>query len=139
MKIPSLIKHSDELMKISEKVAVGITHVMESLPEDGAWDLESKLRYLSTDTISDIAYACGTYEPQNSLSRLGHARGTLFEVMAIIKLGHRTKKLYFQPELMLDIKKTIELIDTEAVGLPESAEAWLNKMKPREKQASKNE
>ena len=130
MKIASQIIESAELMKHTENISVMAHDLMEQLPEEGAWDIESKLRYASVDIVTDIANACGSLDPRDSLYKLGHSRGLLFEIMSTLKIAHRLRLLDLQPELMLEIEQTIDLLDKEAARLPKAARQWLKEANP---------
>lgn len=130
MKIASQIIESAELMKHTENISVMAYDLMEQLPEEGAWDIESKLRYASVDIVTDIANACGSLDPRDSLYKLGHARGLLFEIMSTLKIAHRLRLLELQPELMLEIEQTIAVLDKEAARLPKAARQWLKEANP---------
>ncbi len=130
MKIASQIVESAELMKHTENISVIAHDLMDQLPEEGAWDIESKLRYASVDIVTDIANACGSLDPRDSLYKLGHARGLLFEIMSTLKIAHRLRLLELQPELMLEIEQTIAMLDKEAARLPKVARQWLKEAYP---------
>lgn len=130
MKIASQIVESAELMKHTENISFMAQNLIDQLPEDGAWDVENKLRYASIEIVTDIANACGSLNPRDSLYKLGHARGLLFEIMSTLKIAHRLRLLDLQPELMLEIDETITILDKEAARLPKMAQQWLKEAYP---------
>lgn len=130
MKIVSSIKESSELMKFAEGIAVYVQDLRETLSEEDEFDLDSKLRYCSSDIVADIANACGVLDPRDALYKLSQARGKLFEVMAVVKIAHRLGKIKLEPEVVLDIEKMVALIDAEAMKLPGAAKIWLKDAYP---------
>lgn len=116
MNLESTITKSADMMKLAEDIAVHLEAATETLPDGESIDLEMRIN-AGTALVSDMAGACGELDRRTAYYKIGRVRSQLFEIIALLKLAHRLRKIQLQPELMLEMRKLIRLIDAEAATM----------------------
>jgi len=125
MTIQTPVSKAAELVALVEQIAERAYPILESLPESEQWDLQTKIRHEAVDALATISEACGALDPRDITWRLSQGRGHLSSLASLVKLARKSHGIDLNPHYMLDIKKSIAIIDEEIPSMPVKAKEWL--------------
>jgi four helix bundle protein len=101
------------LWKSAIKLADDSYKMLDDLPEEEEWGMQSKLRGRAVDLTTEIAEALGSIDPRDKKHYLGHARKTCFGLIGVYSLMRRTGVVPVLPDTLIALSELSSMIEKE--------------------------
>lgn len=129
MSTTSFRKLEDEqLWRTVSAIAEEAYHLLDHLPEEEKWGMQSKLRQRAFEITSEVAEAFGSVDPRDAKWHFGLARRDLFGLKNLYKLAQNTGNLEVDPATMHKLDHAIDQTEQALIKASENIPAWYEEM-----------
>ena len=121
---------TDELYQLTIGIADYCYEVGSTLPEDEKYPVHFGLKMSAFEMTNTVAEAYGSTDPRDRLWKLGQAKRALFSAQNILQQSHKRGLVEINPEIMITIKRAIELVSKQLRAAQDNIGGYLATLDP---------
>ena len=116
---------TDELYRMTISIADYCYEVGSGLPQDEKYPVLFSLKTCAFDMSNTVAEAYGSTDPRDKFWKLGHAKRALYSARNILQQAHKRGLVELNPEIMITVKRAIEMVSKQLKVAQDSIGAYL--------------